>query len=86
MDDYIGENSSVFSFINCKFIGNNILVILNNFKVCLGTDFYTVGICLLMAGCSMAISICFTILLIIIINTSVDQNKKEGGTKVIPYA
>ena len=86
LDDYIGENGNVFGFINCKFIGNNILVILNNIKECFGTDFYTVGICLLMAGCSMAISICFTILLIIIINTSVDQNKKEGGTKVIPYA
>ena len=77
-DEYVGENGSVLDFINCKFIGNNILVILNNIKNSLGGDFYTVGVCLLMAGCSMAISICFTILLIIIINISVDQNKKEN--------
>ena len=86
LNEYIGDNGNVFGFINCKFIGNNILVILNNIKECLGTDFYTVGICLLMAGCSMAISICFTILLIIIINISVDQNKKEDNVKTIPYA
>ena len=85
-DEYVGENGSILDFINCKFIGNNILVILNNLKICLGGDFYTVGICLLMAGCSMAISICFTILLIIIINISVDQNKKEDNVKTIPYA
>ena len=81
--DYIG-NDGVFGFINCKFVGNNIIVILNNIKECLGTDFYTVGICLLIDGCSMGVSICFTIILIIIINKSVDQNKKEEGTKTIP--
>ena len=85
-DEYVGENGSILDFINCKFIGNNILVILNNIKKCLGGDFYTVGICLLMAGCSMAISICLTILLIIIINISVEQNKKDNEIKNIPYS
>ena len=85
-DEYVGENGSILDFINCKFIGNNILVILNNIKKCLGGDFYTVGICLLMAGCSMAISICLTILLIIIINISIEQNKKDNEIKNIPYS
>ena len=84
-DEYVGDNGSILDFINCKFIGNNILVILNNIKNCLGGDFYTVGICLLMAGCSMAISICFTILLIIIINVSIDQNKKDDDKQNIRY-
>ena len=89
-DDYVGENGSVFDFFNCKFIGNNILVILKNLKECLGTDFYTVGVCLIIAGCSMAISIIFTILLIVIINISVEENKKNNNNnnsvKEIPYA
>ena len=89
-DDYVGENGSVFDFFNCKFIGNNILVILKNLKECLGTDFYTVGVCLIIAGCSMAISIIFTILLIVIINISVEQNKRDNNNnnnsvKQIPY-
>jgi len=88
-DDYVGENGSVFDFFNCKFIGNNILVILKNLKECLGTDFYTVGVCLIIAGCSMAISIIFTILLIVIINISVEENKKKNNNnsvKEIPFA
>ena len=76
-DDYIGENGGVFDFVNCKFIGKNINVILSNLKDCLGGDLYTVGVCLLMAGCAMALSIIFTILLIAIINSAVDENKSK---------
>ena len=76
-EEYIGEGSGVFDFINCKFIGKNINVILSNLKNNLGGDIYKVGVCLLVAGSSMAISIIFTILLIVIINKSVDEAKKE---------
>ena len=77
-DDYIGEGGKVFDFVNCKFIGNNIQIILKNLKKNLGGDFYTVGVCLFVAGCSMALAICFTILLVIIVNESVDKNKKDS--------
>ena len=83
LNDYIGENGGVFDFVNCKFIGKNIEVILKNLKNTLGIDIKAIGICLIIAGCSMAISICFTILLIVIINVSVDENKKN---KTIPFA
>ena len=83
LNDYIGENGGLFDFVNCKFIGHNIEVILKNLKNTLGIDINAVGICLIIAGCSMAISICFTILLIVIINVSVDENKKN---KTIPFA
>ena len=75
-DEYIGEGGGVFDFVNCHFIGKNIQVILNNLEKCLGGDLYTVSIWLFLAGCSLAISISFTILLIVIINSSVDDNKK----------
>ena len=77
-DKYVGEDGGVFDFVNCKFIGKNIQVILNNLKNCLGGDLFTVGIWLFIAGCSMALSISFTILLIVIINSSVDDNKKAS--------
>ena len=77
-DDYIGEGGKVFDFVNCKFIGNNIQIILKNLKNNLGGDFYTVGVCLFIAGCSMALAICFTILLVIIVNESVDKNKNDS--------
>lgn len=77
-DDYIGKGGKVFDFVNCKFIGTNIQIILKNLKDNLGGDFYTVGICLLIAGCSMGLAICFTILLVIILNNSVEENKNES--------
>lgn len=74
-DDYIGEGGKEFDFMNCKFIDNNIQIILKNLKNKLGGDFYTIGVCLFIVGCSMALAICFTILLFIIVNESVDKNK-----------
>ena len=77
-DDYIGENGGVFDFVNCKFIGKNVNVILNNLKDCLGGDIYTVGVCLLLAGCSMALAIIFTILLIVIINKVAEEERNKN--------
>ena len=43
----------------------------------LGGDVKTIGICLLVVGCSLALSISATILMIIIINLDVENNKKN---------
>ena len=75
--EYIGEKGSFFDFVNCKFLGTNLKVILKYLKNSIGENIYTVGICLILSGCSMAIAIIFTILLIVIINTNVDANKKS---------
>jgi len=78
LNEFNGEGGEMFSFVNCKFIGTNLKILLKYLHDALGVNFYTVGICLLLVGCSMALSICFTILLIVIINSSVDSNKKTS--------
>ena len=66
----ISPESPLSDFLNCKFIGKNIKVVLKFLESSLGGNFYSAGICLLIAGFSLAISIIFTILLIIILNES----------------
>ena len=75
--EYIGEGNGLFDFIKCNFIGTNLKIILKYLKVALGTNVYTVGVCLLVVGCSLILSISSTILLIVVINVSIDENKKK---------
>jgi len=77
LNEYTG-GSEMFSFINCAFVGTNLKIILKYLKDIFGGDIYTIGVSLILAGCSMALSISFTILLIVIINVSVDENKKNA--------
>ena len=72
---YIGDGSNLFGFINGKFIGTNLKIILKYLKSALGTDIKTVGICLLIVGCALALSISSTILLIIVINVDIKNNQ-----------
>ena len=74
---YTGNSTNIFSLINCRFIGKNIQVILKNIDKSLGNDIYNIGVCFIAMGCCLAVSIIFTIFLIIIINKSVEENKKE---------
>ena len=74
---YIGDGDPIFSFMNGKFIGLNLKVILKYLKTALGKDVKTIGICLIVVGCSLALSISSTILLIIIINIAIDENKAK---------
>ena len=76
LEEYIGKNSNeTFSFLNGKFIGTNLKIVLKYLKYSLGKDVYTVGICLAIVGCSLIFSISSTILTIVIINVDIDQNK-----------
>ena len=75
LNDYTGD-SSLFSFAKCSFIGTNLKIILKYLKESLGVDVYTIGVCLILVGCSLALSISFTILLIVIINADIDKNKE----------
>ena len=72
----VGEGQ-IFSFLNGKFIGTNMKIILKYLKSSLGEDLYTVGVCLILVGCSLILSISSTILLIIIINVALNQNQVE---------
>ena len=72
------ENGGVFGFINGKFIGTNLKIILKYLKSALGTDIKNIGICLLIVGCALALSISSTILLIVVINVDIDKNKENA--------
>ena len=74
LNDYTGD-ASLFSFAKCSFIGTNIKIILKYLKESLGGDIYTIGVCLILVGCSLALSISFTILLIVVINEDINKNK-----------
>ena len=76
---YSGKNEKVFNFANCGFIKTNIQVLIKNLKDAFGNDMYTIGVFFLLAAFSMAIAICSTILLIVIINGSTGNNKKGAN-------
>ena len=79
-------NGQLFSFLNGKFIGINIKIILKYLKYSLGEDLYTVGICLIIVGCSLILSISSTIILNIIINIIRDiERKEEIAARTIAY-
>ena len=76
LEEYIGTNSDqTFSFLNGKFIGRNLKIVLKYLKYSLGKDLYTVGFCLIIVGCSLMFSISLTILTIVIINVDIDKKK-----------
>ena len=81
LNEYTGGDGGIFSFINCKFIGTNMKIILKYLKESLGNDFYTVGVCLILVGCSLILAISSTILLIIIINVDIEKKKELEKNK-----
>ena len=83
---YSGDND-LFSFLNGKFIGTNLKIILKYLKYSLGVDLYTVGVCLIVVGCSLALSVSSTIILIVIINIELKKNqdaKNLANTGMVP--
>ena len=82
---YIG-NGNAFDFLNGKFIGTNLKIILKYLNHSLGTDFFTVGILLCVVGCSLILSVSSTILLIVIINIGLAEAIKQirvGGADTV---
>ena len=53
-------------------------------KYSLGEDFYIVGICLILVGCGLILSISSTILLLVIINIELRQNMNPPVTPTGP--
>ena len=76
---YSGKNEKMFNFANCGFIKTNIQVLIKNLKDAFGNDLYTIGVFFLLAAFSMAVAICSTILLIVIINANTGSNKKGAN-------
>lgn len=71
---FSGDDGDIFSIINGKFIGRNVKVILKYLEKSLGNNFSSVGISLITVGLSMCISIPFTILLNLIIDSKNTPN------------
>ena len=84
-NEFAGEDGDAFSIVNCTFIGRNVKVILKNLEKSLGTNIYTVGIILIVAGLALCISISFTILLNILINIKDDKEIHNDGIQVINF-
>ena len=76
--EYIQEGNS-FSFLNGSFIKINLKILLKYLKYSLGKDIYTVGICLVVVGFSLILSISSTILLTVIINIDLKDNMNANN-------
>ena len=81
---YTSDEDGIFSFIKCNFIGTNLKIILKYLKTALGGNIKTVGICLIVVGCSLILSISITILMIVIINSDIETKKKNNQDEQIP--
>ena len=84
IEDGIGNSNDTFSFLNGKFIKTDLKIVLKYLKYSLGQDIYTVGICLVIVGFSLILSISSTILLIVIINIDLENNKKLSQDTEVP--
>ena len=86
LEEAIGSNGQhdTFSFLDGKFIRNDLKILLKYLQYSLGKDIYTVGLCLVIVGFSLILSVSSTILLLVIINISLENNKKFSQQTEIP--
>ena len=86
LEEAIGSNGQhdTFSFLDGKFIRNDLKILLKYLQYSLGEDIYTVGLCLVIVGFSLILSVSSTILLLVIINISLESNKKLSQQTEIP--
>ena len=95
-DKYGDEDESLFSFLECNFMRDNILIVFKCLKKAFGGKVQAFGITFVFASFSMFFSIFFTILEIVILNVSLylQKRRKEreeqlrislGGERVTNY-
>ena len=86
LEEAIGSNGQhdTFSFLDGKFIRNDLKILLKYLQYSLGEDIYTVGLCLVIVGFSLILSVSSTILLLVIINITLESNKKFSQQTEIP--
>ena len=75
-DNFVG-NGSILGFINCAFLGKNVKVLLNYLDDSVGKEFKNFGLIIFSCGIMMALSISFTIILVIIFNATIDIREEE---------
>ena len=74
-DNFVG-NGSILGFINCEFLGKNVKVLLNYLDDSVGKEFRNFGLIIFSSGIMMALSISFTIILVIIFNETVKTREE----------
>ena len=87
-DNFVG-NGSILGFLNCAFLGKNLKVLLKYLNDSVGEQFKNLGFIILSTGIEMALSISFTIILIIIFNATIqiredDQRKPIFNQDQVP--
>ena len=70
-------DGSLFSFLNCKFLGNNALIVLKNLQDSFSGSVQTIALTMVFASFGMFFSIFFTILEIVILNVSLYLQKRR---------
>ena len=76
-NDLNNEDESLFSFLNCQFMGNNTLIILKNLKGAFSKGVQSIGLSLVFASFGMLFSIIFTLLEIIVLKVSLYLQKRR---------
>ena len=86
LEEAIGNDGQhdTFSFLDGTFIRNDLKILLKYLQYSLGKDIYTVGLCLVIVGFSLILSVSSTILLLVINNISLEANKKFAQQTEIP--
>ena len=94
---YMGdETKSLYSFLRCEFIRNNILIVFKYLETAFGGKVQSFGVTFVFASFSMFFAIFFTILEIVILNISLyiqkrrrerdeELNRSLGGEKLTTY-
>ena len=76
-EEYMGNSTDLFSFLNCKFMGTNIFVTLKYIKESIGKNFLSMGLTFIFAAIFMMLAVIFNILEIVIINQSEYEMKRR---------
>ena len=77
------EDDNILSFINGKIIGTNLKIITKYIKSVIGKDVKTMGICTIVIGFSLGLSLPFTILIIIISTEKLNKKKNHTDNEYI---
>ena len=77
-------SQNIFSFLEGNFAKINLKILLKYLKSSLGKDLYTIGICLIVVGLSLILSVSFIILLMVVTNIETDLYLKSNVVSFYP--
>ena len=81
-DNLVGAKGSILDFLNCAFLRQNLKVLLSYLDDSVGNQFKGLGIIIFVTGIEIALSISFTILLVVIFNATIKTREEQLQQKV----